>query len=140
MLVLRRLSTKTTPVQTPVLELDDFSQAEDPMARRRIYLVTFPHPRSPTSADGLPLRVPESFTQQGLGDAIRAACLEPDYLDYKSRQQGSAVDLERLGIFFEWHKEDDDGQLHRHAHGTFLASSPVALIPLSSSSASWSPF
>jgi len=96
--------------------VDDWSKDEDPTARRSFWLVTMPHPKSATSADGFPLRAPGDFTKQGLFEAVADSCDHPDYLNAKSSQQADAVSLNQAGVFKELHQPDPEGVTHTHAH------------------------
>ena len=129
----RRLMGKTSPpleLQTPVVELEDFEKMEDPNARVCAYLVTFPHPRAATSADGFPLRAPEGLSRQQLLDALLESCAHPEYRDAKSKQKGCKVEPDRVGIFFERHAEDAQGQIHLHAHATMAALTGFRFLPV----------
>ena len=113
----RRLRAKTpAPPQRPVAELEDFAKLEDPNARCSSYLVTFPHPQAAVSASGVPLRAPESFSRAQLRDALLDSCAHPEHRDARARQQGSAVQLNQLGVFKELHVANAQGQVHGHAY------------------------
>lgn len=127
----RRLRSKTTVVaqQIPLVGLDS-SRDEDETARRRVYLVTFPHPRTATSRDGQTLVAPGSFTREQLFDVFRDACTHPAYVDPRSIQNPTAVALDRVGVWYELHKPDDSGQAYLHAHIGVVALTAFRYLPV----------
>jgi hypothetical protein len=77
----RRMSFKQappmqpTPLQSAQVGLPNYTAEEDDKARRRVYLVTFPHPRNALSATGIPLVAPESMSKRALLEKLLAASL-----------------------------------------------------------------
>ena len=125
----KRLRGKTN-CQVPLAEIDDWEAQEDPAARRSAWLITLPHPQSATSAGGLPLRAPETFTKRELFEVLHDCCQRPDYVDPKSLKLSCATGLQKAGVFFELHEPDAQGRVHKHAHLTALTASHIRFLPL----------
>ena len=126
----RRLRAKTPDSQTPVLELEDFAAQEVSSSRVAAYLVTFPHPRETTSADGFPLRAPGSMTRRELLECFLDSCGKPEYVDAKSKSSGCSVPLDRVSVYFELNKADSQGQTNRHGHVAAAALGGFRFVPV----------
>jgi hypothetical protein len=132
----RRMSFKQappmqpTPLQSAQVGLPNYTAEEDDKARRRVYLVTFPHPRNALSATGIPLVAPESMSKRALLEKLLAACAQPDYADARSQHRNSFVDVLRTGVFFELHKEDEAGAAHKHGHSPLYACEKFGYLPV----------
>lgn len=129
----RRIRGKTsapnTRPQVPVVGVDARSD-EDATARRRVYLITLPHPRSEYSSDGVRLRAPSEFTREQMLAAFLDACAHPEYRDQHSREQGYSVDVDLAGVFVEFHKADENGEAHPHGHIPCSAGSQFRFLPV----------
>ena len=115
-----RLRGKTTPpqpVQLPLLgPLPDFAADEKADGRKRVYLVTFPHPRKAQSQEGRPLVAPETLSRQTLLERFQDCASRPDYVDNKSLMNPTSVKLLDVAVFREFHKENAEGETHAHFH------------------------
>ena len=90
--------------------------------RKQVYLITFPHPRITRTQDGFEVVAPESLDRGAILSKLLDSCARPIYTDTCAGTDTRCVDALRTGIFFELHKEDEAGQVHRHAHAPLLAS------------------
>jgi hypothetical protein len=125
-----RLKGKTTwkpRPQTAVVGLllneDPVSQSDrQKLAPRRVFLVTFPHPKQKRSKDGYRLVAPESLPKSEVLNRLLQACQSPVYLDAKNILSCPSVPVEKTGIFREPHKETENGAAHDHDHAPLLAS------------------
>jgi len=70
----KRLRTKTCVLPVLAQVGDPDPSEEDSSARRRVYLITFPHPRTAHAQDGLPLLAPENFSRRDVLEALLDAC------------------------------------------------------------------
>ena len=116
---LRRLRVKThvqKPKQVPLLLLDDWGNEEKQGSRRRVYLVTFPHPRASHSTCGRKLVAPESMPKKQTLMCLLDACKNPDYSDPKSLTWRTTVELKHAGVWREYHQPDEGGEVHAHDH------------------------
>ena len=102
-------------MQALIAELPNFAAEEDSSARKKIYLLTFPHPVAATSQDGVVLKTPGSFTKQQLLHAILDSCSKPDYKNAKAAGTDQ-VSLEKATVFSELHAPSGSqvGQVHFH--------------------------
>ena len=125
---------KTTPppppAQTPLVGIECNEQDEDRAARKRVYLITFPHPRAAVSVDGYTLKAPGQMNRQQLLDAFRDSCAHPHYVDLKSRKQGASVTLNRVLVVFELHQQDELARAFRHGHIGALAENGFRFLPV----------
>ena len=119
-----------TPAQTPLVGIECNEQDEDRAARKRVYLITFPHPRAAVSVDGYTLKAPGDMTHQHLLDAFRDSCAHPHYVDLKSRKQGASVTLNRVLVVFELHQQDELARAFRHGHIGALADKGFRFLPV----------
>ena len=114
---LRRKTPPPAPVQVPLCgPLPDFASYEDDQARKTVYLITFPHPVTAFSQCGVRLVAPESLSKQQLLECVLHSCAMPDYVDLRSQMSGARVTLRRAGVFYEPHKENEEGEVHSHGH------------------------
>ena len=82
-----RLNRKTTPdLPEPQLSLPDFDSQEHSDARKSVYLVTLPHPKSTHSTDGYPMVAPEAFKKHQVLQCFLDACARPVFMDMKSKR------------------------------------------------------
>ena len=115
-----RITGKTKPpTQRQAVVVTDFAEValqEKPDARKRVYLVTFPHPKQEKSSDGLRLVAPENHTRQQMLDIFRQCADKPEYTDARNILICSQVSIEHVAVFQEFHKEAEDGVAHAHFH------------------------
>ena len=133
-LVRRRMRSKTTPPhrrpQNPlpdILELGDEGTAED---KKKVYLVTLPHPKQDRSADGFPLVAPGSLSKQDILERFRDSCAHPIYADQVSMANSCAVKLEMCGIWREFHKPGEAAQADTHDHLPMKAEASFRFMPV----------
>ena len=128
-----RIRGKTTPPeasQTPLVgELPDYTKEENEKARKRVYLVTLPHPRQDASGDGRRLVAPETFSAEQILEIFQHCAFKPEYTDAHNIVLGSQVHLEQLAIFREFHKPTQDGTAHAHFHIAVRAQ-PFKFLPM----------
>jgi len=131
----RRLRTKTTPMKMrqqplqapPLLVIEE----EKRDGNRSVYFVTLSHPRQKYSSCGVALRAPESISKKKLVEFILAACAEPVYGDARNRQHAAgSVSLKFMSVWREFHKADDDGELHVHDHVALLGFRSFRFLPV----------
>jgi hypothetical protein len=125
-----RLRTKTCVLPVLAQVGDPDPSEEDSSARRQVYLITFPHPRTAHALDGLPLLAPERFSRRDVLEALLGACRCPHYEDMKSRERQCQVTLDLASVFFELHKADEAGQAHPHAHVAVNSSAKFRFLPV----------
>ena len=96
-----------------------------------MYLLTLSHPQQADSACGVPLRSPDSYTEELVRDAILDAFANPVYANSGSQVRGrrSGVTLVRSVVAAEYHTVGADGQLHRHYHVALQASESFRFLP-----------
>ena len=71
---------------------------EDPGAvRKKVYLVTFPHPVRSHTRTGVALRSPEVLSKRESLHAVMAACTHPVYRDAHSNSASFAVKVVQAG-------------------------------------------
>jgi hypothetical protein len=117
--------------QWPVRPPPVLSDAEHTMTKRSVYLVTFSHPRSERSADGVPLVAPETLEKQAILGLLLAACAEPDYdHSHKDAARKSCVALNTAGVWKEAHEVDEDGEVHFHYHVALRADAQFSFAPV----------
>ena len=125
----RRLTGKTSFKVTPqsavvgsVLASEpDAKEARQKLAPKKVYLVTFPHPKQKRSKDGYPLKAPGSMTKSQVLDRLLGACQSPVYLDAKNIHACPPVPVRLTGVWRELHKETDSCPAHPHDHAPLLA-------------------
>ena len=128
----KRLRCKTPApkdVQALIAELPNFAAEEDSSARKKIYLLTFPHPVAATSQDGVVLKTPGSFTKQQLLHAILDSCSKPDYQNAKAAGTDQ-VSLEKATVFSELHAPSGSQVGQVHFHVAVSAASKFYFLPI----------
>ena len=90
---------------------------------KKIYLVTFPRIRviqglscptvrrrlrGKTSTGQVPLRSPSNFTREEIEEIMLDAASRPMYEDSRNQHHQKGVVLQKMGIFLELHKSEDD--------------------------------
>ena len=141
--VRRRLKVKTcvTDVRTPVasvvasasaaasedtwqvtfLEQEDLTQ-EEKSKRKKVYLVTLPHPRNGLS-NSHGLACPGEFDRKAIVQLFLDVFANPLHIDAaSSSRQGTKLTLEKLVVFREMHDVDDNGVRQPHYHVALVAS------------------
>ena len=114
--------------QSALAQLPDFALEEDTNARKMVYLVTLPHPRSRLAADGTELVAPETLSKEQILHALLAACGDPEYLDGHNMQAKPPVELVYAGIFRELHKPDGAEAVHAHFHMPVRGGAPFRFV------------
>ena len=71
---LKRLKTKTCTQEAWVVEVVEDEHAD---AKKKVYLVTLPHPRAEAALGDRPLRAPAEFTRQQIAECVLDACVNP---------------------------------------------------------------
>ena len=127
----KRMRSKAPPDVTKqvMLELPDTGK-EEPNRRKSVYLVTLPHPKTPTSSDGYPLVAPESLSQQAVLAKFLECCRYPDYVDARSLHMGYSVGVLKAGDFRELCQPDSTGVAHAHDHLPVLADRVFGFLPV----------
>ena len=117
----KRLRAKTPPPQLPQSPLPSplvlGDEAPDRM-KRKVYLITFPHPRQERAASGERLVAPSSLTKEEMLERILDSFSHPIYTGLWLA--GGGIPLMRLGVFREWHKEGEDNAQYEHDHSPVL--------------------
>ena len=108
---------------------------------KKVYLVTFPHPRTPTRArlygktpegHGAKevLRRPAQFTRADIVKCILDAAEKPVYDAAKHQHHQGSVDIERMVVFMERHKPGRDGARNIHYHVALQGARSFRFAPL----------
>ena len=96
-----------------VLELEDEA---GPSKARSVYLVTLPHPKQTTTAQGQTLVAPGSKTRKQILQIFLECCADPIYVGARARQLQLAIPIAKTGVFRELHAEDANGIAEPHDH------------------------
>jgi len=103
------------------LEQEDL--CEESSTQKKVYLVTFPHPKGALGEANCTLRAPGDLTRQQILAALQDAFACPVYIDgAASARETAAVVLEQCVVYLEKHAENDDGERPVHYHVAVLAS------------------
>ena len=79
---------------------------EDNKASKKVYLVTFPHPKKDKAANGMKLKPPSSYTKREITAAM---------LDAVEKTQGPRLTPQRLLMMSVFRERHRDGPFHFHA-------------------------
>ena len=120
-IIRHRLRAKTAPQHTQTL-VQEFVLGEEAPADSKlmVYLITFAYPKKALSVDGYVLVASSASTKTEIMAKVLDACYNPDSRN-PANAESVSVDINRSGVWREWHKQGDDGQWHQHDHVPVLA-------------------
>ena len=117
--------------QTPLdAEPEHDAASEDPQAKRQVFFVTFPHPKTAFSQCGVQLVPPDRMSKADILQKLQQACDAPLYMHPRSVQSGFSVALSYAAVFRELHKADAAGTAHAHYHVALKAESSFRFVPV----------
>ena len=135
--ITKRLRSKTPDPrvvscqQTPFIgDASLHAGTEAKSAKKRVYLVTFVHPRVERSVDGVQLLAPETVGKPGVLERVLEACARPVYHNMKDSRVGSTVHVKTAGVWSEAHKPDAEARTHMHFHVALLAEAQFSFLPV----------
>ena len=110
---------KTTPPPQQALPEPLVLDPEAPDdTKRMVYLITFPHPRQATSANGIKLVAPSSITKAEMIAKIKDSFEHPVWV--RRDLSGGSIAVSRLGCWREKHAPDTTGSCEEHDHVSVL--------------------
>ena len=118
-----RLNTKTSSStlqahQQPVIGWMLGEEAPEG-SKLMAYMITLPFPKQMRTGDGVLLVPSSEFTKTELAAKIKDAFQHPDSHN-PAQALPSPIELQRFGIWREWHVEDENGIKHQHDHVPIL--------------------
>ena len=127
----RRLRSKTpppTPSQGALPQPVDVGAEAPDESKRRVYLITLPHPTQSHASTGERLVAPSSFSKQQILEKVLDAFDNPVRTNTWSGAGGFA--LVRLGVWREWHGANAAGVKFQHDHVPVLAVVSFRFLPV----------
>ena len=99
--------------QEPLPSLPEL-ETENAGAKRQVYLVTFPHPRSAVGRDGAPLAQPGVLSHEDMLGKFLEACASPAQVN--PHRPPGPVPVACVAVFREFHRANGVGDAHPHFH------------------------
>jgi hypothetical protein len=114
----RRIPAKSKPpsrVQEPVLTFDMGQEAPSD-SKLMAYMITFPYPKQARSSTGVALVPSSNFSKAELVQKVLDCFANPDSRNPTAFTTTAGVVVSRLGVWREFHKEEQSGQRRAHDH------------------------
>ena len=103
--------------------------AETQGARKAVYLVTLPHPRQIEGGHDN-LRSPGTMTRQDVVSMFLEVFRRPEYVDAAAASRnGPSIQVDKMVVFQELHKADENGLRHAHYHIALQLSGTARFAP-----------